>query len=167
MKLKTKILSAVIAGIMAVTVFAGVLPKVVSDTGSEITVSAATFVPRTTEPSRSDPNYTSGNVFHTSGYGMPNCTCYAYGRAKELLGHEPSLCHYNAYQWYGYNDGYARGSEPKLGAIACWNHSKGGHVAVVEKIDGNTVWLSESAWGGAYFNYFSLNKNNMGNCGNR
>ena len=62
-------------------------------------------------------------------------------------------------------DGYARGSKPKLGAIACWNHSKGGHVAVVEIIDGNTVWLSESAWGGAYFNYFSLNKNNMGNCG--
>ena len=167
MKLRSKVLSAVIAGIMAITAFVGVLPKIASYTGSEMTVSAAdTFVPRTTEPSRSDPNYTTGNVFYISDAGMPNCTCYAYGRAKEILGHEPSLCHGWAYQWYSYNDGYARGKEPKLGAIACWNHSGGGHVAVVEKIDGDTIWLSESSWGGDYFKYYSLNKNNMGDCGN-
>ena len=39
----------------------------------DMTVSAAdTFVPRTTEPSRSDPNYTANNPFYQSGYGMPN-----------------------------------------------------------------------------------------------
>ncbi len=164
MKFKSKVLSTVIAGVMTVMSFGGVMPKIFN-AGNEMVVSAATFVPRKTEPSLSDPNYTSDNVFYKSDCGMPNCTCYAYGRAKELLGYEPSLSHGNAYEWYGHDDGYARGSEPKLGAIACWNHSGGGHVAVVEEIEGDTVWLSESSWGGAYFNYVSKNKNNMGNCG--
>jgi uncharacterized repeat protein (TIGR02543 family) len=59
----------------------------------------------------------------------------------------------NGYQWFGNtSDGYARGQEPRLGAIACWNGSSGypnGHVAVVEKIEGNVVTVSESHYGGA------------------
>ena len=163
-KLKRWLSAAVSAVVMCVGL--GLLPVETVRLMKPIVAEAATYVARTTEPSRTDPNYTSNNIFHICGYGMPNCTCYAYGRAKELLGHEPSLSHGNAYEWYGHtSDGYTRGSEPKLGAIACWYHSGGGHVAVVEKIEGDTIWLSESSYGGAYFNYFSKNKNNMGNCG--
>ena len=169
MKLKTKVLSAVIAGVMTVMSFCGVMPKIFPNTGSEMMVSAAdTFVPRKTEPLRTDPNYTTNNPYYPT-YGMPNCTCYAYGRAMELLGYRPNLSRGNAYEWYGYNQStkaFPSGNEPKLGAIACWS---GGHVAVVEGIDADTIWLSESDYPndeipeGIYFRYYSINRYNMGN----
>ena len=162
MKLK-QIIAGLISGVMMLGCV-GMMPEQ-PEVAEVITAKAADYVPRTTAPTSDNANYFSGNIFYTSGYGMPNCTCYAWGRAKELLGYNPPLCTRNAQYWYGYNDGFARGSEPKLGAIACWDHSGGGHVAVVEAIDGDTVWLSESSWGGDFFNYTSKNKNNMGNCG--
>ena len=87
---------------------------------------------------------------------MPNCTCYAYGRAYEILGKKPNLCTGNAGEWYDYNktyNYYPYGTTPKLGAIAVWKSLTGGpgHVAVVEVINGNTVTTSESAWKGTYF----------------
>ena len=130
-----------------------------------ITASAADniYVPRLTAPSESSKYYTTDNPFYKSGYGMPNCTCYAWGRAYELLGKKPNLCEGNADSWYSYNKSgsyYPYGQEPKLGAIACWS---GQHVAVVEKINGNTLTLSHSSWGGPYFETITVNKNNMEN----
>ncbi|MBR4320016.1 MAG: CHAP domain-containing protein [Oscillospiraceae bacterium] len=119
------------------------------------------FVPRFEAPTSDNANYFSGNIFYQCGYGMPNCTCYAYGRAKELLGHEPSLSHGNADEWWGYNINngyYPYGSEPKLGAICCW---AGQHVAVVEAINGDTVTISQSSWGGKFFETADVNKYNM------
>ncbi len=99
--------------------------------------------------------YTSKNVFHQYGYGMPNCTCYAYGRAYELLGKEPNLCVYDADQWYDYNikhGYYPYGQTPKIGAIACWSYGESGHVAVVEAIVGDKIIMSQSAYG--YLNFY-------------
>jgi hypothetical protein len=42
---------------------------------------------------------------------------------------------------------YPYGQDPKLGAIICWNGGFG-HVAVVEKIEGDTVTFSESNYPG-------------------
>lgn len=99
--------------------------------------------------------YTDKNIFYQYGYGMPNCTCYAYGRAYELLGYEPNLCPYDAGQWYDYNiehGYYSYGKTPKIGAIACWQYGGNGHVAVVEAIVGDKIIMSQSAWG--YLNFY-------------
>ena len=118
--------------------------------------SAASFSPRLSAPSSSNKYYYSNlNVFYKYGYGMPNCTAYAYGRAYEILGSEPKLSWNNAEQWYDYNksNGYYKyGKDPKVGAIACWSYSYGGgHVAVVEKVENGVITLSNSAYSGDNF----------------
>lgn len=98
-----------------------------------------------------DYYYSDKNIFYRCGYGMPNCTAYAYGRAYEMLGYEPNLCTSDAKYWYDYNKSkgyYDYGQTPKVGAIACWSSSSGGHVAVVEAIDTakNKIIMSQSAY---------------------
>ena len=117
---------------------------------------ATTYKPRLTAPESNNVFYYNSNynVFQKYGYGLPNCTAYAYGRAYEILGKEPKLSWNGAGQWYGYNQTnkyYSYGSTPKLGAIACWCYSGGGHVAVVEKIENGKITLSNSEWGGRTF----------------
>ena len=122
------------------------------------------FVPRLTDKGmRNNPYWYSLNPFYLAGYGLPNCTAYAWGRAFELLdtnrdySNPPTLSTGNAEDWYGYTqDGYERGPTPRLGAIACWADgpfSGDGHVAVVEEIDPDTgvITCSNSAYGGQYF----------------
>ena len=135
-----------------------------------IFASAATsYTPRLTAPASSNQYYYSNkNIFYKYGYGMPNCTAYAYGRAYEILGKEPKLCIYDADEWFDYNkDGgyYKYGKEPKLGAVACWYYDGGsGHVAVVEKIENGTITFSNSAYGGQNF-YLSTAKTSDPNAG--
>ncbi len=121
-----------------------------------VEASAASFTPRTTAPTTSNSYYYSKNIFYTSGWGMPNCTCYAYGRAYEILGSKPKLSTGNAGGWWLYNKNngfYPYGQTPKLGAIAVWDkYNNNGHVAVVEGISGNTITISESHYGGTFFN---------------
>lgn len=61
-----------------------------------MSVSAAGFVPRTSAPTSDNSYYYGLNPFYKSGYGMPNCTAYAYGRAYEILGSKPNLSTGNA-----------------------------------------------------------------------
>jgi surface antigen len=119
--------------------------------------SATSYTPRLSAPAKTNKYYYSNlNPFYQYGWGMPNCTCYAWGRAYEILGKAPNLSLYSAYLWYGYNKDnkiYSYGTKPKLGAIACWVYSSGtsGHVAVVEKIENNTITFSNSAYSGENF----------------
>ena len=131
--------------------------------------SAASFSPRLSAPSLSNKYYYSDlNAFYKYGYGMPNCTAYAYGRAYEILGSEPKLSWNNAEQWYDYNksNGYYKyGQTPKVGAIACWSYNGGGgHVAVVEKVENGQITFSNSAWSGKrfYLSYASTDDKNAG-----
>ena len=128
------------------------------------TITASAFSSRTNAPSTSNAYYYSSNPFYKSGYGMPNCTCYAYGRAWEILGSQPKLSTGNAGKWYWYNKSngiYSYGSTPKLGAIACWDKydQNQGHVAVVEAINGSTVTISESHYKGVSFDTRTINSN--------
>lgn len=112
------------------------------------------FTPRLTAPDTSNSKYYVDNPFYQSGYGMPNCTCYAYGRFWEISGTKPTLSLGDAGGWYGYDDGYKRGKTPKLGAVIVWESTVGGagHVAVVERINSDGSFLiSQSAWGGTLF----------------
>gem|GEM_PF-3090478 len=148
--LKTKATSLVLAIMMILAI----MPIVAMN------ANAATFTARTTAPSTNESYFYSSNPFYQAGYGMPNCTAYAYGRAWELLGKKPDLSLGNAENWWRYNNGYpqsyASGQTPKLGAVVCWSggpYSGQGHVAIVEKIDGSNVYVSESAWNGFNFKY--------------
>lgn len=116
------------------------------------TAFAKDFEPRLTAPN-GEPYYTRElNAYSQTGYGMPNCVAYAYGRIYELNGEAPKISKGNAGDWWfiNKNNGYYEyGSEPKLGAVACWSN----HVAVVEEINDNgSITVSESHWGGTYFN---------------
>lgn len=132
-------------------------------------VSTLAYTPRTklTEADCNSSYWSSGNVFERN-YSLAggNCTWYAYGRAWELLGSKPTLCLRGAHKWFDYTaDGYERGYEPRLGAVACWSdaNSTVGHVAIVEAIDGDNVTCSESGWSytTTYFKVVTRNKHNM------
>ena len=102
----------------------------------------------------------SDNPFYNIGYGLPNCTCYAWGRFWEIANGDsdkrPRLSLGNAEDWYNYNDGYDRGSTPALGSVVCFRdgpYSGNGHVAIVEEIDSEdgSIVTSNSAWDSTYF----------------
>lgn len=115
------------------------------------------FTPRLNDNGMyNNPLWYSNNPFYNSGYGLPNCTCYAWGRFWEISGgNAPRLSLSDAENWYAYNDGYERGNIPKLGAVICFAdgpYSGAGHVAVVEQINGDgSIVTSNSAYGGQYF----------------
>lgn len=115
------------------------------------------YKPRLSAPDYDNACYYSDeNVFYASDYGMPNCTCYAWGRAYELLGQKPELCLWDARYWYDYNrdtGAFDYGDTPEQGAVACWAYADGGsgHVAVVESVDGDTITFSNSAYSGDEF----------------
>lgn len=123
----------------------------------------ASFEIRTEAPSSDNAYYYANNPFYASGYGLPNCTCYAWGRFWECQGSEgsrPTLSLNNAEDWWGYtSDGYERGQTPKPGAIICWrlgvagNSSDGaGHVEFVEKVnDDGTIVTTGSGYNSFLF----------------
>ena len=105
------------------------------------------YTPRLTIPSQSDLNwimYTYGgyNAYtypgspqYTTGSVLSNCTGYAWGRWREILGYWHSLPVANGGNWYAYNTTYSEGQTPKLGCVACWGGpGVDGHVAIVEQI---------------------------------
>lgn len=90
------------------------------------------------------------NPFYTAGYGLPNCTCYAWGRWYEITGNAPSLPLGDGGTWFddAKASGLPVGKTPKLGAIACFGKTGGaGHVCVVEEIHADgTITTSNSGY---------------------
>ena len=149
-----KVISFVLAFLLAVTV---VTPMTAVE-------SSAAFKIRTSMPSYTSEEgkafyYTNDNIFYKSGYGPDkkyyklkggyvsgNCTWYAYGRASEILGKKLNTnFRWGANNWWSTNkkgNYYPYGSKPKVGAIACYTN----HVAIVEKVVGSKVYVSESGW---------------------
>lgn len=115
--------------------------------------------------------YSNDNIFYKVKLSPPytsggNCTWYAYGRIYELTGEIPTEAGFigNGYEWWEANKisgKYKYGSTPKVGAIAVWKSSLpgsggSGHVAIVEKIEDNKVYISESTWHGGIFKYTQI-----------
>lgn len=126
------------------------------------------FIPRTSAPSRNDPNVISkpygGNNsawwFKSGEYKglcMPNCTGYVHMRWLELHGSsaESKLCLNDATAYWNYTDGLVKSQIPTLGAIMCWSSSGAsnrGHVAIVEEIyDNGDVLASASNYNGTWW----------------
>ena len=57
--------------------------------------------------------YYGSNPFHAAGFGLPNCTCYAWGRRYEITGRRPSLSTGNADTWVDRNTTYEVGMTQK------------------------------------------------------
>lgn len=89
----------------------------------------------------------------SNGSVLPNNAAYAWGRFYEINDDKPTL-NTTVSTWYANTaDGYKRGAEPMLGAIACWKNTAGStvFVAVVEQIneDGSIITsesTSTKAW---------------------
>lgn len=164
--LAKRIVAVLLMLIMSITPVAVVsaVENELSDLGAD-----GSFVPRLTAPKSSNKYYYSDlNKYERYGYGMPNCTAYAWGRAYEIMGYEPDLSLNDADTWWQYNKdnkSYSYGKTPKLGAVACWNYTDGGgHVAVVEQIKNGKITFSNSAYGGKtfYLTYADVNDSNGG-----
>lgn len=126
------------------------------------------FTQRKAAPTKNNKYYYEDNLFYQSGYGLPNCTCYAWGRFYELIGKKPTgLATSNAENWYKDSRGYEKGQTPKLGAIICWRKGKlhyskdgAGHVAIVEHINNDGSFItSNSAYKGTLFYRKTIKKN--------
>lgn len=111
-----------------------------------------TFVPRLNDNGiRTSPWYVSNqNPFEAAGYGMPNCTCYAYGRYAEARNAWANLPTSDAKDWYGQATAFTRSATtPALGSVICWGctGSGPGHVGIVETIASNgDIQVSMSHW---------------------
>lgn len=121
-------------------------------------------------PIQGSKYYYSDNIFYLSGWGLPNCTCYAWGRRYELTDKKPTTSLNDAYTWWQYNidnNIYPYSSDtPKLGAIACWydnsNPTVGGHVGIVEQINSDTgdIICSNSGYPDQFFYVTSVFRSN-------
>lgn len=109
---------------------------------------------------RDNYKWYSRNPFYIAGYGLPNCTCYAWGRFWEIGdpnntgANRPHLPTGNGNQWYNQVIGYEKNNyTPKLGSVICFGGASPGHVAIVEEIrdNGDTIVTSNSDWQGRFF----------------
>lgn len=127
------------------------------------------FSERTKTPAFSSKYYfSSGNIYYNydryaptrksfdgNKYCIGNCTWYACGRAWEILDkakkeQDLSIFGGNPYGIWLKNlqtKTYKTGKTPKVGALVVFGQKYGSyHIAVVEKIDGNNVYVSESGY---------------------
>lgn len=135
----------------------------------ETTQSSSTVKTRTTRPAFSSKYYfSSGNIYYNydryaptrnsfdnGKYCVGNCTWYACGRAWEVLAKakkdvDLSIFGANPYGIWLKNKTtkiYKTGDTPKVGALVVFGVKYGSyHIAVVEKIDGDDIYVSESGY---------------------
>ena len=145
-------------------------------------IGASGFIMRTYKPENGNKNYNTksvggwsscikGNPMDSNANVLANCVGYASGRFNEIinLARETEGCAYNnltcnafRFKEKAESDGLETGSEPRLGAIMCWDKNGGaGHVAVVERVnDDGSVYRSESNYGGTSFLNKTCNNSN-------
>ena len=101
--------------------------------------------------------YSNYNPFYATGvWGLPNCTCYVWGRWGEISGGETLyLPTGDGGSWWGTAQRvgyYQTGQTPQLGAVACYDEPGAmGHVAVVEEIlpDGSIITSNSGYYRGS------------------
>ena len=108
----------------------------------------ADFTPRLSKEGMLNSKYwySNTNPFYPADYGLPNCTCYAWGRFWEISDVIPHLPTGNGGDWWGSVSGYEVGQTPQLGAVMCFDDPNGaGHVAIVEEILANGDVISSNS----------------------
>lgn len=117
---------------------------------------------RTSAPSYENPWYISRDF---GGYNrcilidgnscLPNCVGYAHGAYMEEVGETENwrvpTCNARDFRDVAEKNGLPTGDKPKLGAIIVWWSDSYGHVGIVVGIDGNTITVAQSNYGGTRF----------------
>lgn len=88
-------------------------------------------------------SYASIPTYGQYAYTKLGCAWFASARVRELTGKGTTI--YGGSNWYnkaGPNLGFSRGAGLQAKAIACWTN----HVAIVEAISGNTIYISEGGY---------------------
>lgn len=120
------------------------------------------FQPRLNSDGMSGSKYwfSSTNPFYPA-FGLPNCTCYAWGRAWEITGNPVNLPTGNADTWLetARQRGFEISQTPSLGDIICFGGGLvgTGHVAVVEVINADgSIITSNSNYGAEFFVTYTM-----------
>lgn len=106
---------------------------------------------RTVSPNANDSAYSLPvNPFPSMfdhGANAGNCTAYAYGRVYETQGINLNI-NGNAGDWWYYSSSNSKHSQvASAGAVLCWSDGGAGHVAFVEKVNGDgSLVISESGY---------------------
>lgn len=85
-------------------------------------------------------NYANIENWGQWAYTDQGCAWFASARAKELTGKGYTI--YSGYSWYNSTYatfGFSRGNTPRAKALACFAN----HVSVIERVDGDTLTISE------------------------
>lgn len=103
-------------------------------------------------------------------YSNVGCTWFAMARALELTGKinyfNGSMTVYGGYKWWFENDAAnifsaTKGTTPQAPAVIAWD----GHVAILEKIEGSTAYISEGGYwkdnNTGYTNISAVNVNDI------
>ena len=99
-------------------------------------------------------DYDRDCYMETNRFPVAQCTWHCYGRAYEVLGKviefspgtRPGLGLCGAV-WYDCILNGERSQTPEANSIAVWDDGTTGHVAYVEQVVGDTVYISEANWG--------------------
>lgn len=117
---------------------------------------------------RTDDNlgdwYYNANPYYQRGYGLPNCTCYAWGRLSEICNAPVTFYGGNAIMWASRPE-MKQIPSPKVGS--CIIYSGGitdsygllcGHIVVIEHLyDDGSIDVSMSSFGGYMWRLYRLN----------
>lgn len=108
--------------------------------------------------------YYNANPYYQRGYGLPNCTCYAWGRLSEICNAPVTFYGGNAIMWASRPE-MKQIPSPKIGS--CIIYSGGitdsygrlcGHIGVIEHLyDDGSIDVSMSSFGGYMWRLYRLN----------
>lgn len=108
------------------------------------------------------------NIFDQFGSNWYECTRYAYGRGLERTGKAPTFSissERHGGKWFDIINNLSKGQEPRANAFVSWKYGTQGHVAYVEKVEGDLVTFSEANWAsptdGKYKGFKTLTKEQM------
>lgn len=89
----------------------------------------------------------AGYAYGGNAYGAAGCAWFASARVNQLTG-KGSTIRAGTNWWRNASSlGYAKGQDAKAKAIACYEN----HVAIVERIDGDTATISEGGYNAAAY----------------
>lgn len=91
----------------------------------------------------------AGYSYGEYAYTSQGCAWFASARVNQLTGNGNVIR--SATNWWNNcgSYGFNRGSTPQAGSIICLTKGGGEHVAIIEKIEGSTAYISEGGYGSA------------------
>lgn len=91
----------------------------------------------------------AGYSYGEYAYTSQGCAWFASARVNQLTGKGNVIR--SATNWWNNcgSYGFNRGSTPQAGSIICLTKGGGEHVAIIEKIEGSTAYISEGGYGSA------------------